>query len=155
MRLKWCDVKSAGFTNKALNIMAAAQKMFAGFSSGKCKKMISVPMERGELMADKKLIDVNVLTDEIEKTNWYHINKLGDLTLGANSQHIPLFKADDIFEVLEQAPIVDAVEVVRCKYCSYWDKAIMNKNGFLICPASGMEIIEDDFCSYGERRVNG
>lgn len=26
--------------------------------------------------------------------------------------------------------------------------------GFLICPASGMEIIDDDFCSYGERKEN-
>lgn len=44
------------------------------------------------------------------------------------------------------------VEVVRCKDCTYWDKAVVNKKGFLICPASGMEIQADDFCSYGERR---
>ena len=42
--------------------------------------------------------------------------------------------------------------VVRCGKCTYWDKATVNKKGFLICPASGMEIMVDDFCSYGERR---
>lgn len=27
-------------------------------------------------------------------------------------------------------------------------------DGFLIYPASGMEICDDDFCSYGERKEN-
>ena len=46
----------------------------------------------------------------------------------------------------------DVVEVVRCKDCTYWDEAKVNSKGFLICPASGMEIFEIDYCSYGERR---
>lgn len=46
-------------------------------------------------------------------------------------------------------------EVVRCNKCFYWDKAKSNKKGFLICPASGMEITADDFCSYGERKNDG
>ena len=45
-------------------------------------------------------------------------------------------------------------EVVRCCQCTYWENAKANKKGFLICPASGMEITEDDFCSYGERKDN-
>ena len=53
---------------------------------------------------------------------------------------------------VENAPAVDAVEVVRCKDCVYWPKAKVNRKGFLICPASGMEITATDFCSYGERR---
>jgi hypothetical protein len=44
--------------------------------------------------------------------------------------------------------------MVQCKECSYWEKAKVNKKGFLICPASGMEIMADDFCSYGERRTD-
>jgi hypothetical protein len=31
-------------------------------------------------------------------------------------------------------------------------RQLPTKKGFLICPASGMEIMADDFCSYGERR---
>lgn len=46
----------------------------------------------------------------------------------------------------------DAAEVVRCKECIY-RPIIPNKKGFLICEASGMEITDRDFCSYGERRA--
>lgn len=55
-------------------------------------------------------------------------------------------------EYIEAAPTIDAVPVVRCKDCSYWKTAKVNAKGFLICPASGMEITEDDYCSYGERK---
>ena len=54
--------------------------------------------------------------------------------------------------VVDHTPTIDAVPVVRCKDCQYRDEAKVNKKGFLICPASGMEITDDDFCSYGERR---
>ncbi len=42
-------------------------------------------------------------------------------------------------------------EVVLCKDCVEYSRAKVNENGFLICPASGMEITEYDYCSYGER----
>lgn len=29
------------------------------------------------------------------------------------------------------------------------------EKGFRICPASHMEIVDDDYCSYGERETNG
>jgi hypothetical protein len=47
----------------------------------------------------------------------------------------------------------DAVPVVRCKDCVCKASAEVI-GGFLICPASGMEICDDDFCSYGERKEN-
>ena len=47
----------------------------------------------------------------------------------------------------------DAVPVVRCKDCVYKASAEVI-DVFLICPASGMEICDDDFCSYGERKEN-
>lgn len=33
----------------------------------------------------------------------------------------------------------------------HW-RAKPNAKGFMICPASGMEVAENDYCSYGERR---
>ena len=51
-----------------------------------------------------------------------------------------------------EAPAVDAVEVVFCKDCIYQKDAKVNCKGFIICPASNMEITDDDYCSYGERR---
>lgn len=53
---------------------------------------------------------------------------------------------------VREARAVDAVEVVRCGKCEYWEKRFVNSKGFVICPASGMNITADDFCSYGERR---
>ena len=55
---------------------------------------------------------------------------------------------------INDAPTVDAVPVVRCKDCVHWREAVTNDKGFLICPDSGMEITESDFCSYGERKEN-
>lgn len=48
-------------------------------------------------------------------------------------------------------PAADVAEVVRCKDCQYYQDAKINKKGFLICPSSGMEITETDYCSYGAR----
>lgn len=61
---------------------------------------------------------------------------------------------EDIYAkiVIREAPEIDAVEVVRCEECFWWDKAKVNKKGFLICPISGMEIHNYDYCSYGERK---
>lgn len=41
--------------------------------------------------------------------------------------------------------------VVRCGECAYRKRAWVNKKGFLICPASGMDITDNDYCSYGAR----
>lgn len=41
-----------------------------------------------------------------------------------------------------------APPVGRCGECKAKEKAVVNDKGFLICPASGMEITDNDFCSY-------
>ena len=53
--------------------------------------------------------------------------------------------------ILKAIPTIDAVPVVRCQECRYYPTAKVNEKGFLICPASGMEITETDYCSYGSR----
>ena len=57
-----------------------------------------------------------------------------------------------IGEAIDNAPAVDAVEVIKCRDCFYWMKAKVNRSGFLVCPKSGMEIVATDFCSRAERR---
>ena len=54
--------------------------------------------------------------------------------------------------IVNAAPTVDAVPVVRCKNCEHLVNTTINANGFLICDISDMEIAPDDFCSYGKRR---
>ena len=54
-------------------------------------------------------------------------------------------------DIIQNAPAADVVHVVRCGECEYRKDARVNKKGFLICPASGMEITDHDYCSYGAR----
>lgn len=51
-----------------------------------------------------------------------------------------------LFNEVNKAPTIDAVEVVRCGLCRYCD----TKD----CPMSGTpgSVSVSDFCSYGERR---
>lgn len=41
-----------------------------------------------------------------------------------------------------------AIKIYMCKFCHNKKRATVNKKGFLICPVSGMEITDTDFCSY-------
>ena len=54
--------------------------------------------------------------------------------------------------MIREAPTIDAVPVVRCVDCKYRELAKVNYKGYIICPASGMEITDYDYCSYGERK---
>lgn len=52
----------------------------------------------------------------------------------------------------ESVPAVELVEVIRCANCVHWEKAKINRKGFLICPITQMEIYASDYCSYAERK---
>lgn len=83
-----------------------------------------------------RLIDADSLMD---RSGWY------------NLAYGKTFHGVWDYEIASE-PTVDAVPVVRCKDCTYFSNAKLNAKGFLVCPASGMEITEDDYCSYGERK---
>lgn len=53
---------------------------------------------------------------------------------------------NDLLKILETAPTIDAVPVVRCRECKYHNKPP--------CPMrlSFNWTEDDDFCSYGERK---
>lgn len=57
---------------------------------------------------------------------------------------------DKIQEKLIEDELKEPNEFRHCKTCEYKKRAYVNEKGFLICPASGMEITDDDFCSYYE-----
>ena len=60
-----------------------------------------------------------------------------------------------VITVLDTAPTVDAVPVVRCKDCKYLNRKT-SVGGFCKCGEvnGGRPFgrVNDDFCSYGERR---
>lgn len=53
---------------------------------------------------------------------------------------------------LMNAPTIDAVPVVRCEDCKYFHKSLAFIRGGVWCDHHGIDIDEDDFCSYGEKR---
>ena len=61
---------------------------------------------------------------------------------------------DAVEDALRNIPTIEAEPVVRCKDCVNWEKATVSKNGFLICPKSGMKILARKYCSDGEKRVD-
>ena len=87
---------------------------------------------------EKRLIDANALLAELDKFANPMPNKSGyDFLCGVAS----------VITEIEDAPTVDAVEVVRCKDCVY------NVNGACeFSEAVDPNYIPDYFCADGERR---
>lgn len=57
--------------------------------------------------------------------------------------------------LIDDAPTVDAVEVVRCRDCKHWDSETWFCDNHSTFGHHGLEwnmFSEDDFCSYGERK---
>ena len=96
-----------------------------------------------------RLIDANLVIDRL-KTN---------IILGATEQAF-------LRNYVNCCPTVDAVEVLRCRDCTYWgdeDGKLQGSDGVLFarCKAHNYLIdgrhtgwcpSENDFCSYGERK---
>jgi hypothetical protein len=100
---------------------------------------------RAQKMAnEKRLIDANALLEKV---------------LGHFGVDLAYFGSDLQFcqEAIEFAPTVDAVEVVRCKDCEYWENWGFGGGG---CDREYEAVgatrrwLENDFCSLGERGVD-
>ena len=84
----------------------------------------------------KRLIDANAL-----RTQFDDIPPFIGMTGGCVQQCI------------DKAPTVDAVEVVRCKDCERTEESM--HSGCVWCIEHSKTMLENDFCSYGERKNNG
>lgn len=84
---------------------------------------------------EMRLIDANELCRKFEGEPWYDNADLDEIAL-------PL---------VDDAPTVDAVEVIRCRECKHCDP----ENHHCDHPMSTSAPLSrkpDDFCSYGERK---
>jgi hypothetical protein len=62
-------------------------------------------------------------------------------------------------EKVDKMPTIDAVPVVRCKDCVYYNKDVQNFNGYYRCDRYALWQSEDErvhmpldgFCNYGEK----
>ena len=82
---------------------------------------------------EKRLIDANALIAEYDRV---HIGEPGKAR-----------------KLMENAPTVDAVEVVRCRDCKHWHKETLFCDYMPYVEAQDrVNWYADDFCSYGERK---
>ena len=98
------------------------------------------------MATEKRLIDADALLAEFDKFANPMPNKSGyDFLCGI---------ATAITEI-EDAPTVDAVEVVRCKDCKNWKKPWLVDQTLGVCQVGKKTLTEPNhFCSYGERRTD-
>lgn len=94
---------------------------------------------------EKRLIDANAM-----RNDWLE-----------NGENEYVYDTNAVLDSIDAQPTVDAVEVVRCKDCKYWEQynacdgtkpyryRCMNYDGFFY-----KRTASDNFCSYGERRDN-
>lgn len=100
-------------------------------------------------MAEQRLIDANALEFEYDPIDGI-MNKvliLGGRNVG-KTKHIV---KTALKQMIDNAPTIDAVEVVRCKDCECWEQD--DDVGYCNNP-DGLDNYAkpDDFCSYGERK---
>lgn len=64
---------------------------------------------------------------------------------------------EDTDDLMEKAPTVDAVEVVRCKDCKFYKDSPMGGKGCHTHFNGRTEFIpknDNDFCSYGRKKID-
>ena len=54
----------------------------------------------------------------------------------------------EMLKAIDNAPTIDAVQVVRCKECKHSQYDVL----FRMRWCHGNEVNDDDYCSYGERK---
>ena len=90
---------------------------------------------------EKRLIDANAFLKDI-------------LTAGIGKTIIE-YSESDIGYMIRKRPTVDALEVVRCKDCAWYENG-KDYEPYCNHPTHGIPYPnDDDFCSYGERRDGG
>ena len=82
------------------------------------------------------------------------LNMIDDVQFG-NITH----KLSQLHEAVHNLPPVDAVEVVRCKDCKYfelnhWDGIIITAHEICNKWADGCKTNKDGYCFLGERKIN-
>ena len=100
---------------------------------------------------EKRLIDANARIEEIKKA---HCTKCENY----NGIKCRACWVDDAIGLIDDAPTVDAVEVVRCEKCLYRSQ-YANKNGMYKCGGILTEdgdcflmVKPDHFCAFGKQR---
>jgi hypothetical protein len=100
---------------------------------------------RMKMATEKRLIDANALMDAVDVS--LHDNPHTDGLVRATHKH----EHNHFMVMIMQAPTVDAVEVIRCCKCVYWEQLRAGTIGR--CNKTIAFTNCAHFCSYGERRT--
>ena len=98
-------------------------------------------------------INREVLRDSVESIDWYSVRR-GELIIGAESSENALYKANDIYSAIDNAPTADVAKVrygrwIAIKVPNEWDKgqcsecrSIFNSSvwGTNYCPNCGAKM---------------
>lgn len=87
-----------------------------------------------------KLIDAEELLREMKKAD------------EADPDLSTCWSRGSVRRIIEGLPAMDAVEAVQCKDCKRSDYSKCGIDGVLYCMKLSRFMVDDDFCSYGERR---
>ena len=100
------------------------------------------------MATEKRLIDANAMRED-----WLE-----------NGENEYVYDTNAVLASIDAQPTVDAVEVVRCKYCKHWHEEtgwcnhhshFIGENGEACHPWENCDwkmLNPEDFCSYGERK---
>lgn len=87
--------------------------------------------------------------------------KIGDTVWAVRGDITDSTEMIAVQSIIDDAPAVDAVDVVRCRDCKYYDcgKYPLDMKSCCRLKDRNGEVVkyyypEDGFCSYGERRVD-
>lgn len=61
----------------------------------------------------------------------------------------------DAYMDILSAPTIDAVPVIRCKDCKYSEHWYRDKRRCFLWHETGIDVFEDGYCNYAERKDNG
>jgi hypothetical protein len=91
------------------------------------------------MATERRLIDANALLVEVVKAQALE----------------PLMAVAKIIMLLTEAERVDAVEVVRCEKCRYYEKAEYDEGYKMVCRLLKRQTAGDGYCYCGARRSDG
>lgn len=84
---------------------------------------------------------------DIEAINWYD-----DLFLKGVNHSGVWVRYRDVEKLIRNAPIVDAVPVVRCRECKYWNPYKSHHYKGHFCDVVTLFVQENEYCAWGERK---
>lgn len=94
-----------------------------------------------------RLVDADALLSELEKYNDLSAREKNEYLFGLQQ------RLETCIDVVEDAPTVDAVEVVRCKDCKHYRPYAGVADGYChMAEWYKRYQYENDFCSRGERK---